>query len=112
VPPAAGPNQLPTILDALARLSLFASSPFDVLLSDLSARLTPGTSVIAISGHDPIAGLSIERRLASSGYPVTHVAFGEGRRGWADTARRAGVDARTANLDGGWRDCRSLELAG
>ena len=112
VAPAAGQNQLPLLLDALARLSVFASSPFDVLLSDLAARLTPGTSVVVISGHDPRGAFGVERRLVASGYPVTHVAFGNGRDGWADAARAAGLAARTANLDGGWRESRTLELAG
>lgn len=112
VAPAAGQHQLPLLLDALARLSVFASSPFEVLLSDLSARLSPGTSIVAISGHDPRPGLGVERRLASSGFPVTHVTFGPGREAWADAVRRAGLEARTASLDRGWRDSRTLDLAG
>jgi uncharacterized protein (DUF58 family) len=112
VPPAGGPAQLPTVLDALARLSVFASTPFDVLLGDLVTRLAPGTAVIVVSGHDPTDALPIEARLATSGFPVTHVAFGKGRQRWADAARRAGLPARAAALDRGWRDSEAMELAG
>ena len=112
VAPASGPGQLPAILDALARLSVFASTPFDVMLRDLAARLEPGTSVIALSGHDPRPALGVELRLSSSGFPVTHVSLGTGRAQWADAARRAGVSARMASLDRGWRDSSALELAG
>jgi uncharacterized protein (DUF58 family) len=112
VAPNSGQGQLPAILDSLARLSVFASSPFEVLLRDLTARLEPGTSVIVVSGHDPMAGLGVEMRLMSSGFPVTHVALGANRAEWAETARRAGVTARVANLDRGWRDSDALELAG
>jgi uncharacterized protein (DUF58 family) len=112
VAPAAGQHQLPLLLDALARLSVFASSPFEVLLSDLSARLTPGTSIVAITAHDPRPALGVLRRLASMGFPVTHVAFGPDREAWAEAVQRAGIEARTANLDQGWRASRTLELAG
>jgi len=112
VAPASGEGQLPAILDALARLSVFASSPFEVLLRDLTARLEPGTSVIVVSGHDPRPVLGLEARLVSSGFPVTHVALGARRTDWADAARRAGLTARMADLDRGWRDSTALELAG
>jgi uncharacterized protein (DUF58 family) len=112
VSPSSGQGQLPRTLDALARLSVFASTPFDVLLRDLAARLEPGTSVIAITGHDPTAGLAVELRLVSSGFPVTHIAMGKGRDDWAAIARRAGLPARVANLEHGWRNSDALELAG
>jgi uncharacterized protein (DUF58 family) len=112
VAPSSGLGQLPRILDSLARLSVFASSPFEVLLRDLTARLEPGTSVIVVSGHDPIPALSVELRLRSSGFPVTHVALGARRVEWAAAARRAGVTARVAHLEGGWRAGHALEVAG
>lgn len=111
VAPRSGQGQLPAILDALARLSAFASTPFEIMLRDLTARLEPGTSVIVVSGRDPRPILGVELRLASSGFPVTHVALGERRTEWADAARRAGLPARAAQLDGGWRNGRSLEVA-
>jgi len=110
--PSSGPGQLPTILDMLTRLSVFASTPFAVLLSDLAHRLAPGTSVIVVSGHDPRPALGIEVRIAASGFPVTHVALGRNRTEWTQVARSAGLTARSASIDGGWRDGRSLELAG
>ena len=112
VAPSSGQGQLPAILDALARISVFASTPFEVMLRDLAARLEPGTSVIVVSGHDPVPALGVEVRLMSSGFPVTHVAVGAGRAAWAESVRRAGVTARVAHLDEGWRTSRSLEVAG
>jgi hypothetical protein len=56
----------------------------------------------------------VERRLQGSGYPVTHILLGgDGKPtdAWAATLRRAGIDVRTANLPGGWRDSLTLELA-
>jgi uncharacterized protein (DUF58 family) len=112
VTPASGPGQLPVILDALARLSVFASTPFDSMLRELTARLEPGTSVIVVSGHDPRPVLAVELALASRGFPVTHIALGDRRDDWADAARRVGVPVRVASLSGGWRHGDALELAG
>ncbi len=112
VAPAAGQAQLPAILDALARLSVFASTPFEVLLRDLVARLEPGTSVMVVSGHDPRPTLGVELRLVSSGFPVTHVALGQRCTEWAELARRAGITARVARLDDSWRTSHALEVAG
>jgi uncharacterized protein (DUF58 family) len=111
VSPSSGQGQLPAVLDALARLSVFASSPFEVMLRDLSARLEPGTSVIVLSGHDPTPSLGVEIRLVASGFPVTHVALGPARAAWAEKARRAGLVARSANLEQGWRESDTLEIA-
>ena len=112
VPPTSGEAQLGRIDDTLARMSPFASAPFENLLSSLPGRLGSGTNVLALSTRDPRPVLAVERRLAASGYAVTHVAYGPERRAWADLARRAGVGAMTASLDADWRTSDSLELAG
>jgi uncharacterized protein (DUF58 family) len=112
VAPAGGQAQLPAVLDLLARLSVFASAPFETLLGDLPGRLAPGTSVVVVSGRQPDPVLTLEARLVASGFPVTHVALGDERVAFASTVRRAGLDARSANLDGGWRDGQALDLAG
>lgn len=110
--PAAGQAQLPAVLDVLARLSVFASAPFELLLGDLPARMGPGTSVVVLSGRQPGPVLTLEARLVASGVPVTHVALGDDRAAFVSVVRKAGLDARAAHLDGGWRNGQALELAG
>jgi len=111
VAPSSGRDQLPAILDTLARLSVFASSPFSTLLDGMPARLEPGTSLVVITGHDPVSALSVEARLTTTGTPLTHVAMGPGRADWADAVRRTGITARVAALDAGWRESSRLEMA-
>ena len=106
-----GQPQLGAVLDVLARLSVFASSPFELLLRELPTRLEPGTAVIVLSVRNPRPVLALEHRLEASGFPVTHVAYGPNATAWADLARRAGLTARTARLDGGWRNSQRLDLA-
>ncbi len=112
LPPRAGQAQLPALLDLLARLSSFASTPFDVLLNDLPGRLTRGVNVVVLSCRDPRPIVALERRLEASGFPVTHVATGPRAADWADSTRAAGIEARVASLKSGWRDSRALDLAG
>lgn len=107
-----GQPQLAAVLDVLARLSVFASSPFELLLRELPARLEAGTTVVVLSVRNPRPIIALERRLEVSGFPVTHVAFGQHAAEWAAVARRSGLTARTARLDGGWRDSQRLDLAG
>ena len=46
----------------------------------MPARLEPGTSLVVITGHDPVSALSVEARLTTTGTPLTHVAMGLARR--------------------------------
>ena len=112
VAPSSGEAQLGRIDDTLARMSPFASAPFEHLLASLPARLGSGTNVLALSSRDPRQCLSVERRLQASGYAVTHVAYGPDRHAWAALARRAGVAAMTASLNADWRTSDALALAG
>ena len=112
VPPSADAGQFGTVSDALARMSQFASAPFELLLSQLAIRLPPGSGVIAISGRDPHAYLATELQLARSGFDVTHVAMGEHAPAWAERARRVGITAQVATLETGWRTSDALDLAG
>ena len=77
----------------------------------MPARLEPGTSLVVITGHDPVSALSVEARLTTTGTPLTHVAMGPGRADWADAVRRTGITARVAALDAGWRESSRLEMA-
>ena len=95
----------------LARMSSYASAPFENLVATLPMRVGPGTTILALSSRDPRAVLGSERRLAASGYSVTHVAYGPQRAAWAAMARSVGISAMTAGLDGDWRTSGALELA-
>lgn len=112
VAPTTGDAQLARIDDTLARMSPYASAPFASLLATLPMRFGPGANILALSSRDPHASLPAERRLAASGYAVTHIAYGPERAAWAALARRAGITAMTAALDADWRTSDSLELAG
>ena len=74
-------------------------------------RVGPGTTILTLSSRDPRGVLASERRLAASGYAVTHIAYGPQRTEWAAMARRVGISAMTAGLDGDWRTSGALELA-
>ena len=112
VAPSSDAGQFGTVSDALARMSPFASAPFELLLSELAVRLPPGSGVIAISGRDPRAYLATELQLARSGFDVTHVAMGEDAAASAERARRVGITAQVATLETGWRTSDALDLAG
>jgi hypothetical protein len=43
---------------------------------------------------------------------VTHIALGDDREAHADLVRRAGLKARVAHFERGWRESDALELAG
>jgi uncharacterized protein (DUF58 family) len=111
VAPTTGDAQLARIDDTLARMSSYASAPFENLVATLPMRVGPGTTILTLSSRDPRGVLASERRLAASGYAVTHVAYGPRRTEWAAMARRVGISAMTAGLDGDWRTSGALELA-
>jgi uncharacterized protein (DUF58 family) len=111
VGPTSGEAQLGRIDDTLARLSPFASTPFENLLATLPTRLGPGSNILVLSARDPRPYLVVERRLAASGFSLTHVGFGPERAAFATVARSAGIAAMTAALHGDWRTSDALELA-
>jgi hypothetical protein len=112
VPPAAGPGQLALIADQLGRLSSFASQPFDELLASLAHRVSPGATIITLSGRDPVSYLPAMRRLARVGYPVRHLALGQDAAAFARRVRSAGIPAEVARLDPNWRAAHALAIAG
>jgi len=109
--PSEAAEQLPRILDLLARLSPFPSATFDRLLGTLPRGLRPGTEIVVVTARDPGPYLAAMRRLRSIGFGVTLLAIGP-RSGYAvGRARAAGIVARPARLDGPWADCRGLVVA-
>jgi uncharacterized protein (DUF58 family) len=111
LPPSEAAEQLPRILDLLARLSPFPSAAFDRLLGALPRRLRPGTEIVVLTARDPGPYLGAMRRLRSIGFGVTLVAIGPRAGMAAARARAAGIAARPARLDGTWAECHGLIVA-
>lgn len=109
--PSEAAEQVPRILDLLARLSPFPSASFDRLLGTIPRGLRPGTEVVVVTARDPSPYLAAMRRLRSVGFGVTLLAIGP-RAGYAVVRTRGvGLAARPARLDGPWAECRSLMIA-
>ncbi|HVA85693.1 MAG TPA: DUF58 domain-containing protein [Candidatus Saccharimonadales bacterium] len=112
IAPSEAVGQLGRVLDILARLSAVPSAEFQQLLTALVRILRPGATILVLSGRPPVPYLPALRRLARSGFPVLLVAFGRDAGVNAATARRAGITARVAELEGSWRTSPELVLAG
>jgi hypothetical protein len=82
----------------LARIGPISSSPYGALLTWLTHRLAPGSTVMLLSVRDPRTFLPAARRLARSGYSVELVAAGTDGAPHAALARGAGVHASSAAL--------------
>ncbi|HEU5318527.1 MAG TPA: DUF58 domain-containing protein [Chloroflexota bacterium] len=77
VPPAGDAQQLVRALDTLARISLFARTPLERLLSRDRARLPWGTTVVVISAVFPEPVLEVVQRLASLGHVPALLQIGD-----------------------------------
>jgi uncharacterized protein (DUF58 family) len=111
LPPSEASDQVPRILDVLARLSPFPSATFERLLGALPRVLRPGAEIVVVSGRDPSPFLPTLRRLRSIGYDPTLLAVGRVGRSATASARAAGIAARPARLDGSWADATGLVVA-
>lgn len=94
--PQASASQLGRVGALLARIGPISSSPYGALLSWLTHRLAPGSTVMLLSVRDPRSFLPAARRLAGSGYGVELVATGEEASGHATAARATGLVAGVA----------------
>jgi len=112
VAPGAGPRQLLTLTDTLARLSPFASGAFQTLLGGLPRWLPVHAQIVVITARDPIDQLPVLRRLRASGYELLVVGVGPQGPMAAARARDAGIRALTADLAPDWRTADALALAG
>ncbi len=108
IPPSAGPGQLGRITDALARVSPGASAPYADVLASLPRRVSPGATIVALSGRDPGTYVTVLRRLARVGYGVQLVAMGPDAAALVRSARGHGVPAMTAVLAPDWRTSDAL----
>ncbi len=112
ITPGAGPRQLLTLTDALARLSPYASGPFPGLLAALPRWVAPHTQLVILTARDPGEALPVLRRLRASGYDVRLVGVGPAAATVAARAGAAGFSVRTATLDPDWRTADALAIAG
>jgi uncharacterized protein (DUF58 family) len=112
IQPASGPSQLMTLMDALGRLSPFASGRFETLLGGLGRWLGRPTEIVVVTARDATAYLPTLRRLRSMGNGMRIVAVGTDAESAAGRLRAAGIDAVVARLDPHWRTADALDLAG
>jgi uncharacterized protein (DUF58 family) len=110
--PSASAGQVGRIGDLLARIGPVSSGPYPQLLTWLTRRVAPGSTVLALTARDPRSWLGVLGRLGASGYDVEVVTMGPGAEGHASATRRSGVRARHATLRPDWRRALALELAG
>lgn len=112
VAPAAGPRQLLTLTDTLARLSPYASGPFGTLLAGLPRWLPLQAQIVILTARDPSDWLPVTRRLRASGFDLQLIAVGPDRSAIATRARDAGLPTLAADLGPDWRTADALALAG
>ncbi len=112
LPPDAAAGQVTRVGALLARIGPVSSGPYERLLTWITRRVPPGTTVIALTARDPRGWLPAVRRLARSGYGVEVVCMGPEAALHATAARRAGLPARAGTLDPDWRTADALVLAG
>ena len=112
LPVSSAPGQLERVFDLLARLSSHPSAPFDRLLGMVLRVVRPGTTVVVLTARDPTPYLAWLRRIERAGCRVVIVACGPDGIADAGRARRSGLIARSARLDGPWRTARELAVTG
>lgn len=111
VPASTAPGQTERVLDLLARLSSYASMPFERLLATAARTIRPGTTVLVLTARDPAPFIAALRSLRAGGGDVVVVACGRQAARDAGRARAAGFAARRASMDGPWRTAERLVIA-
>lgn len=98
LPPRADRSQIGRIGDALARLTSESAAPLTELLGWLPRRVARGTSIVVLTGRDPMSSAAVSKRLVQNGFPVRYLVIdGDAKR--AAEARRAGLSARAARVE-------------
>ncbi len=110
--PGASSGQTIRIGALLARIGPVSSSPYERLLTWVTRRVPPGTTILALTARDPRSWLPAVRRLARSGYGVEIVCMGPDAGLHAAAARHVGLTARVGTLAPDWRTADALVLAG
>lgn len=109
--PSASTGQGNRVADLLARIGPVSSSPYEQLLTWLTRRVTPGTTILALTARNPRSWLPVLGRLGASGYDVEVVVMGPDAEAATAIVRRSGMRARRATLRPNWRRARALQLA-
>jgi hypothetical protein len=78
----------------------------------MTRRVPPGATVTVLSARDPRSLLGVLRRLQRSGYAVQLVSAGPDGHRHVVAARRAGLDALSAQVTPNARAAEALLLAG
>jgi uncharacterized protein (DUF58 family) len=111
LPASVAPGHIDRILDLLARLSERPSGPFERLLAMTARAVHPGTTAIVLTSRDPQSFIHHLRTLERSGCRVVLLGFGIGGPVAVHRARKAGLMARTVELDGPWRSATKVAMA-
>ncbi len=104
VPPAGDPQQLVRILDALARISVFARTPLERMLVRDRTRLPWGTTVVAITAVLPEPVLRALRSFEGAGHTAVAILAG----GRPPPAQVAGLTTYHVPDDVAWSQLGSL----
>jgi uncharacterized protein (DUF58 family) len=112
LPPQASPGQVSRVGALLARLGPISSSPYGTLLTWLTRRLAPGSTVLALTARDPRAILPALNRLRRSGYAVELVVTGAEASEHVHAARAAGTPATAATFLPSMEQPDAILLAG
>jgi uncharacterized protein (DUF58 family) len=96
--PQSAPGQVARVETLLARIGPVTSGPFGALLTWLTHRLAPGTTVVVITARDPRVHLPPLRRMRRSGYSVELITIGQDRAAHAQVARSAGLPSQSAEV--------------
>ena len=104
---AAGPHHR-----VLARMSPFASGPFELALAALPRWLGRPVTIVSISARDPSSFVRVLRGLGRGGHLVRHVALGADAPAAAARLLSAGIPASTGRLAPDWQTADALDLAG
>lgn len=108
---SSAPGQVQRVLDLLARLSVYASAPFEHLLAIVARTAHPGMTVLVLTAREPRPFVRALRRLEQAGADVVVIACGPNAVATAAHARSLGFTARLASMDGSWRTAERLVIA-
>jgi uncharacterized protein (DUF58 family) len=111
IAPRTGRDQMGAIADLLGRLETAPRAPFEHLLVRLPQRVSPGTTIVVITGRTPEAYAEALIRLHRSAYPIELVALGPNARLAVTRARSLGLAAMIGSLTPDWRTSDALVLA-
>ncbi len=111
LPAQASHGQLTRLSTLLARLSPISSAPLERLLTWLTRRVSPGTSLLVCSVRDPSPFAPMLARLRRSGYELEWLALGEDASRNAAAARRSRLHGATGALaPPGWENADALVI--